>query len=62
MKRKIAILLTGMMLANTLAVYASPTYTDAEIEKRIDEAGEEYIQFYRDGYDELYGTYGTAVA
>ena len=62
MKRKIAILLTGMMLANTLTVCGSPTYTDAEIEKRIDEAGEEYIRFYRDGYNELYGTYGTTVA
>ena len=50
----IALALTGTMLVQP--VMASQ-YTEEEIEKRIEEVGEEYLKFYRDGNSYLYDDY-----
>ena len=50
-KSFIALALTGTMLVQP--VMASQ-YTEEEIEKRIEEVGEEYLKFYRDGNSYLY--------
>ena len=50
-KSFIALALTGTMLVQP--VMASQ-YTEDEIEKRIEEVGEEYLKFYRDGNSYLY--------
>jgi len=52
--RAISILLTAAILSG-ITVYAEPAerkWTEEEIEKRIEEVGEEYIEFYRSGYNE----------
>ena len=53
-KSFIALALTGTMLVQP--VMASQ-YTEDEIEKRIEEVGEEYLKFYRDGNSYLYDDY-----
>lgn len=50
----ISVLLTTAILSS-ITVYAKPAekkWTVEEIEKRIEEVGEEYIEFYRSGYNE----------
>ncbi len=47
----VAAAVTVSMIPSQSALAAKDrTYTDEEIEKRIDEVGEEYLSFYRDGY------------
>ena len=67
MKKQIAILLSAVMAANALAIPTSAgtissTRSDKEIEKRIEEVGREYIDFYRNGYKELETEYDMAFA
>ena len=54
LKGYIALALTGSMLVQP--VMASQV-TEDEIEKRIEEVGEEYLRFYRDGNSYLYDDY-----
>ena len=45
MKKMIALVMVLIMTAGS--AFANPAYSDREIEKRIDEAGNAYIEFYR---------------
>ena len=48
MKKMIALVMVLIMTAGS--AFANPAYSDREIEKRIDEAGNAYIEFYRKGF------------
>ena len=50
MKKIVAIILSFMVATNPMFVFA---HTDAEIEKRINEVGNEYLEFYRNGHEEI---------
>lgn len=55
MKKMIALVMVLIMTAGS--AFANPAYSDREIEKRIDEAGNAYIEFYRKGYEDRYAEY-----
>ena len=67
MKKKLALILSFVMTLSSAGVSAragivQSKWTDEEIEKRIEEAGQEYIDFYKQGYEEMYTLYDMDIA